>query len=136
MPDIAIADLYTRHFDSDGLNGQPWQDGRQSHEAFVRSIEAAIDGTGKWSTTGELRMGGDINLTIEAVQVGDKAVSEGRAVTPNTTAYRITAECGITVSAEYLSLEVALGTLRVFVDFAWGLVSQTPAWQGLVFHYQ
>jgi hypothetical protein len=135
MPDIAIADFYARHFDPDGFNGQPWRDGRLSHEAFVRSVEEALERTGKWSTMGEYRMGGDINVAIEAVQVGEKAVADGESVTPTTRAYRVTAECGIAVSADYLSLDAALGTLRVFVDFAWGLVSQSQAWRGLVFHH-
>jgi hypothetical protein len=85
---------------------------------------------------GDFRMGGDINVTIEAVQVGDRAVAEGRSVRPTTTAYRVTAEHGIAMSAEYLSLEMALGTLRVFIDLVWPLVSETQAWRGLVFHHQ
>lgn len=136
MPDSAIADFYASYFDSDALNGRPWQDGRQSHEGFVRDVEAALEGTGKWSTTGEYRMGGDVNVVIELFKVSDKAVAEGHPVTPNTKAYRVTAEHGIAMSAEYLSLETALGTLVVFIHLVWGLVSETQAWRELVFHHQ
>ena len=135
MPERAIADFYATHFDPDGLNGRPWQPLRLSHDAFVSSVEASLQRSGSWSTTGELSMGGDINVTIEAVEAGENSVSEGGSLAPQTRAYRVQAECGIAVTAEYTSLETALGMLRVFIDFAWGLVSETDAWRGLVFRH-
>ena len=136
MPERAIADFYAKHFDPDGLNGRPWQPGRLTHDAFVSNVESALQRSGKWSTTGELRMGGDINVLIETVEVGENSVSEGGSLTPQTKAFRVQVECGIAVTAEYTSLEIALGMLRVFVDLTWGLVAETDAWRGLVFHYE
>ena len=136
MPERAIADFYAKHFDPDGLNGRPWQPGRLTHDAFVSNVEAALQRSGRWSTSGELRMGGDINVLIEKVVVGDNSVSEGGSLTAQTKAYRVQAESGIAVTAEYTSLEMALGMLQVFIDFCWGLVSETDAWRGLVFHYE
>jgi hypothetical protein len=135
MPDTAIAEFYAYHFNSDGLNGRPWQHGRQSHNAFLRNIESALEETGRWSTIGEYRMGGDIRVSIEAVEAGENSGSEGRSLAPQTRTYRVQAEHGIVVRAEYTSLDTALGMLQVFIDFAWGLVSETDAWRGLVFHH-
>ncbi len=99
-------------------------------------MEASLQSVGTWSTTGEFRMGGDINVSIEAVEVGENSDSDGGSLAPQTRAYRVQAEHGIVVTAEYTSLEAALGMLRVFIDFAWGLVSETDAWRGLVIHHE
>jgi hypothetical protein len=135
MADPTIATFVADRFDPDGFNGRPWQEDRVGHSAFVGRVQKALDRTGRWATSGEFAMGGDVRVSIEQVVVGSGSIAEWQELAAETVAYEVAAECGVRISARCLTLDQALGMLHVFSEMAWALVDSN-AMRGLVFHVE
>jgi len=69
-------------------------------------------------------MGGDIWVRLDRVE-GDSA----------DVVYRATAEYGIKITADFTSLDRAIGMLHVFAGLVWDMASKSDAWQDLQFHH-
>jgi hypothetical protein len=117
-----VGEYVDRLFNPDGLNGTPWMEGRQPIDEFRRQIVEALDKNGTWHTRGEFAMGGDINVRL------DKVEGESGSVV-----YRATADCGITISGDYSSIDRALGMLSVSAHLCWDMVSKSEAGRDLQF---
>jgi hypothetical protein len=98
-------------------------EGRWDPAAFRSMILKTFDRQGFWRTSGEFAMGGDIWVRLDRLKENSGDV-----------VYRATAEYGIKISADYKSLDRAIGMLRVFAALVWDMASQSDACQDLQFH--
>ncbi len=97
------------------LTYRPWKLGGEElgNEDLVRHVRGELEDQGSWSDYGELAMGAGPSVRIDLSDVGGHPT------------YRVVVGGGITIQAEYRSLERALDMAALFADLTWDIIGST-----------
>ncbi|MGA2933416.1 MAG: hypothetical protein ABSE98_15200, partial [Acidimicrobiales bacterium] len=94
----------------------PWIDSSGlSPEQLVAHVRSQLDSEGTWTDYCELRMGGGPTAQIDLVEIDGE------------TWFRATGGFGLTVSADYRTLEDALDMVQLFARLSWDVYEATTS---------